>query len=93
MTLDKAGERRVFTFAGYNNQPDAKADLVHKITCVGGHVHDGAAWTDEVTHVVAANFGQFLEKVRVDRYKMLKKITNVSSLSRLWEAWCLEHGW
>lgn len=66
MTLVKGGERRVFSFAGYTNQADAKAALVQKITSLGGHVHDGATWSDEVTHVVAANFGQFLEKVRVD---------------------------
>ena len=63
MTSDKREEKKVFSFAGYNNQSEVKTDLVHKIKCLGGHVHDGATWSDDVTHVVAANFGQFLEKV------------------------------
>ena len=60
---DDHSQQKVFTLAGYNAQPEVKAELVEKIRSLGGRVHEAAGWSDEVTHVIAANFGHFLEKV------------------------------
>ena len=47
---------------GYKS-PAEKADLVAKITSLGGSVMEGSRWEGECSHVIAANFGQYLEKV------------------------------
>ena len=54
---------KVFTLAGYNSQPEVKAAITNKIRDLGGELVESAAWNGRVTHVIAANFGQYLEKV------------------------------
>ena len=54
---------KVFTLAGYNSQPEVKADITNKIRDLGGELVESAAWNTRVTHVIAANYGQYLEKV------------------------------
>ena len=64
--FDDPHQQKVFVFAGYNNsQADVKNDLVHKISSLGGKVLESPTWPGpgQVTHVIAANFGHYLEKV------------------------------
>ena len=60
---DDHSRPKVFTLAGYNSQPEVKAAITTKIRELGSEVVESAAWNERVTHVVAANFGQYLEKV------------------------------
>ena len=60
---DDPTKRKVFTLAGFNSSPAEKADLVSKISSLGGYVVDSTSWSEECTHVIAANYGQYLEKV------------------------------
>ena len=60
---DDPAQPKIFTLAGFNSAPAEKADLVAKITSLGGSVVEGSSWKGECSHVIAANFGQYLEKV------------------------------
>ena len=60
---DDPAKRKVFTLAGFNSLPAEKAELVSKISSLGGYVVDSTSWSEECTHVIAANYGQYLEKV------------------------------
>ena len=65
ISSDDPNQQKVFVLAGYNSQVEVKTDLVHKITSLGGKVLESPSWPpgDQVTHVIAANFGHYLEKV------------------------------
>ena len=60
---DDHTKRKVFALAGFNSSQEVKVDLVTKIRALGGEVRESPVWSDGVTHVVAANFGHYLEKV------------------------------
>ena len=63
MTEEDHRKPKLFSLAGFNSQPALKSELEEKIRCLGGEVHTGAAWSGRITHVVAASFLQYPEKV------------------------------
>lgn len=53
---------KVFSLAGYKDQPEVKAQLEEKVRRLGGEVETGA-WSERVTHVLTNQFQHYQEKV------------------------------
>ena len=47
---DDHNKPKIFTLAGYNSQPEVKADIINKIKSLGGTVLDTACWDSQVTN-------------------------------------------
>ena len=53
---------KVFSLAGYTDQPEVRAQLEEKVRMLGGEVETGV-WSERITHVLANKFQNYQEKV------------------------------
>ena len=58
---DESGVK-VFSLAGYRDQPAVMKELEEKVVGLGGEVAPGA-WSERTTHVLVNKFSEFPEKV------------------------------
>ena len=79
----------VMLFSGYKDMPEVRADLAAEVARLGGRVVPGVTWRDEITHVVAATFGDYKETVlgalAAGRWVVTRRFVDRSAAAGAWK--------